>query len=286
MITFTVTNKKGGVGKTTIAANLAQALALCGHKVLAIDNDEQHNLTKSLGLKTQKYDISHLYDITHNVKYDEYAKCVICKTMVDGADCLPSSSRLANIEIAKQNRLQSLISCDTVKNQYDYCIIDCSPGIRSKENDYAVEVADILIIPIEMKQFSLDAAYEMANIVINQYGKSKDDILIIPNKYKNTQKHKVILEAIRTLDIGHVTDTVISYDENLDSVITDRKAFLLSSSCSKATLNLINILKEIFPIEDVEEKINTIRMRERLRKNIENLKLYREKKLTENCLVN
>jgi chromosome partitioning protein len=286
MVTFTVTNKKGGVGKTTIATNLVQALALCGNKVLAIDNDEQHNLTKCLGLHIQNYDISHLYDINLEIDYDEYAKSVICNTMIKDADCLPSSSRLAHVDITKTNKLANLLQCSAITDNYDYCIIDCSPGIKNKENEYAIEVADMFIIPVEMKQLSLDAAYEMVDILINRYNKSKNDIVIIPNKYKSINKQNIVLSTFHNMYAGNVTNTVIPYDENLDSVITDRKAFLLSSSRSKATLNIINLLIEIFGIKDAENKINAIRKKERLEKSIESLNQYRAKKVLEDNLIN
>ncbi|MCD6155488.1 MAG: AAA family ATPase [Candidatus Atribacteria bacterium] len=50
MSRLTITNQKGGVGKTTIAANLGASLAMRGGKVLLADLDQQSGLTVSLGL--------------------------------------------------------------------------------------------------------------------------------------------------------------------------------------------------------------------------------------------
>ena len=48
---FSVTNKKGGVGKTTSTLNLAAALHAAGKKILVIDNDHQGNLTAASGIR-------------------------------------------------------------------------------------------------------------------------------------------------------------------------------------------------------------------------------------------
>jgi len=48
MTTIAIANQKGGVGKTTIALNLAQGLAARGYRTLAVDNDAQGNLTSGL----------------------------------------------------------------------------------------------------------------------------------------------------------------------------------------------------------------------------------------------
>ena len=64
MITIAVTNQKGGVGKTTIAFNLAQLSVQSHSSVLAIDNDPQGNLTTSF-IENQispKANILHAYD--------------------------------------------------------------------------------------------------------------------------------------------------------------------------------------------------------------------------------
>ena len=61
MKTVSVINHKGGVGKTTLAGCLAQALALSEYRVLALDNDSQHNLSTLMGLTPKSPGIRDVY---------------------------------------------------------------------------------------------------------------------------------------------------------------------------------------------------------------------------------
>jgi len=60
-VCFKCSEQKRRVGKTTVASHLAQALGLIGQKVLVIDNDEQHNLTRTLGITVAEINLA---DIT------------------------------------------------------------------------------------------------------------------------------------------------------------------------------------------------------------------------------
>lgn len=274
MVTFAVTLKKGGVGKTTVSSNLAQVLGVCGKKVLVVDNDEQHNLTKSMGLKVQKIDIADLY--SGNVDVDKFMNNGIYETMIDGVHCIPSSNKLTKISV-KGNRLKELLERREINEYYDFCIIDCPPGVKNKENECAIQAANLFILPVEMKQFCIDGMVEMINVLTSEYGRDMSEIIIIPNMIREVKKHLDIIATLRNAYPENVTSIYIPYDEVLDNVITEKKSLVISRSSAKATAYFIKLMFEVFGLDEttVWDTIKAKRKSERSETGKKNLIRYR-----------
>lgn len=131
-----VTNKKGGVGKTTITANVAAALARLASKprVLAIDLDSQYDLSKSLGI-APAYQAEHptIYDVLVDLDQTPLEKARITLPAA-GFDLVPGSQRMAALAVDvgdvvdKHQRLQ--FALEELHDHYDYILLDCSPSVE------------------------------------------------------------------------------------------------------------------------------------------------------------
>ncbi len=144
---ISVVNQKGGVGKTTTVISLAAYLGKKKKKVLVIDMDPQSNSTSSMGIDETKLEQS-IYDVLIDEKpIDE----VIVKTNTQNVDICPTDINLAGAEIelvsqiSREQILKTALS--SVKDRYDYIIIDCPPTLGLLTINALTASTDI-IIPI------------------------------------------------------------------------------------------------------------------------------------------
>ena len=137
-----VVNFKGGSGKTTTAAHLAQHLALKGHRVLAIDLDPQASLTALHGIQPELDNVPSLYE---TLRYDDERKPiseVIRPTNFPNLDIVPASLELQEYEYDTPVALTSSDphegrtfftriskALSEVDDRYDVVVIDCPPQL-------------------------------------------------------------------------------------------------------------------------------------------------------------
>lgn len=149
-----VTIQKGGTGKTTTAAALAQAAAYTGKKVLAIDLDPQANLSFALNANTESGGSS--YDLLQGA-----AAADVIET-VSGIDIIPAAWELSTetSERSSARRLQSAL--EPIKNNYDLIIID-TPATAGELQYNAFMAATGLLIPLQADIYNLKSLYQTAD---------------------------------------------------------------------------------------------------------------------------
>ena len=149
MIKFTVTSTKGGVGKTTLTANLGALLADMGLRVLLIDADVQPSLSKYFPLAMPKP----LAGLTEVIVRGEVTSQCITPTLYRNLDIVVSDDPEGNLphwllnRIDRGFRLRFALQSPAVVGAYDCVLIDTQGAIGPLQ-DAAVLAADILVSPI------------------------------------------------------------------------------------------------------------------------------------------
>ena len=146
--TIAIANQKGGVGKSTTAINLSSCLGEMGQKVLTIDMDPQGNTTSGLGIEKEEQENTVYELLLGQCQLEDCIQSLEFK----GVSLIPSNVNLAGAEIEligvdeKEYILKN--SIETVKDQYDYIIIDCPPSLNMLTIN-AMTTADTVLVPIQ-----------------------------------------------------------------------------------------------------------------------------------------
>ena len=161
---ISITNQKGGVGKTTTAINLSAALAEANQKILLVDFDPQINATTGLGVELDDNDKT-IIDAIHQ---KDQAKNYIKRDVKNNLDVFPGSIELSSIEtelLGKDDREQELKKVlDPLRDEYDYIIIDCPPAVGIITVN-ALVASDACIIPVQCEYFSLEGLKQVLSAV-------------------------------------------------------------------------------------------------------------------------
>lgn len=260
--TLTVSNQKGGVGKTTTTVNLAAALASVGARVLVIDLDPQGNASTALGVP-HTADIPSVYDVL----IDEFPLADIVQTSPESPllTCAPSTIHLAGAEIelvsqvAREHRLRRALEeyLAAAEEPPHVVLIDCPPSLGLLTIN-AFTAADEVLIPIQCEYYALEGLSQLlgsvqmiqkhlnpplhvSSILLTMYdGRTRlaqqvaEEVRAhFPKEVLNT----VIPRSVRVSEAPSFGQTVIAYDGQSAGAVAYREAAveLLAREADEAT---------------------------------------------------
>lgn len=176
-----ITANKGGTGKSTSAAALAQAAASTGRKVLAIDLDPQGNLSFMLNADQTgggSLELLHGADPAQLIRHTS-----------QGVDAITATPELSQERTAQGSGRRLAKALRQIRDNYDLIIIDATPH-NGELVFNALQAADGLLIPLDTDNSSLQGLYQTTDIA-HQIQRSNPGLEIlgaILTKYDNRPK--------------------------------------------------------------------------------------------------
>ena len=232
---------KGGTGKTTTAAALAQAATAAGKKVLCIDLDPQANFTFFIGADQNQRGSYHLL-------HGENPAALIQHTG-QGIDVISASPDLAAEKTAtgSANRLYNAI--EPLKKKYDYIFIDTPPQMGELTFN-ALQASTGLLIPLETDNSSLQGLYQIADIAhqIKQSNRKLKILGVILTRYDSRPKLNRYIKDVIT-DKGKETGAPFLMAIRAGVAIREAQAMQQS---------LFDYAPESKPAQDYKELFETI----------------------------
>ncbi len=245
---ISISNQKGGVGKTTTAVNLSASIAAGEKDCLLIDCDPQGNASTGLGVDPATLEQG-LYDVLIGGMPPETA---ITETLLPRLHLIGATRNLIGAEVemvsmkGKEFLLRNAIS--ELRKRYDYIFLDCPPSLGFLTVN-ALTAAESVLIPLQCEYYALEGLSQLLTTAkaakkgLNP-GLRLADILLTMYDSRNNLSHQVEDET-RALFKDRVFKTVIPRNVRLSEAPSYGKPIILYDIASKGAQCYLALAREL-----------------------------------------
>ena len=245
---ITVTNQKGGVGKTTTAINLATALVAIGQKVTILDLDSQGNA--STGFAISNRDKNSYQFFYGKIGFNEAKQ----ETIIPKLSIIPSTLDIAAIDVelagieGKEFYLKKAIENSINEIEDDFIIIDNPPSLNLVTVN-SLAVADEVLVPMQCEFFAMEGLVQLTNTFnqIKEHLNPKLNLMgVLLTMYDKRNKVTLDVEKeVRNYLGEKVFQTVIPRNVRVSEAPSFGKPVLIYDKDCPGSKAYINLAKEI-----------------------------------------
>lgn len=247
-VIISISNQKGGVGKTTTAVNLSASIAASDKRCLLIDCDPQGNATTGLGVDKASLK-SGLYDFMLGSSLKDSA---VVGTATSGLSLMGATKELigAEVEMHDEKEREYLLKNKIMplKNEYDFIILDCPPSLGFLTIN-AITSSDFVLIPLQCEYYALEGMTQLLNTLKAVKKRLNPDLKVIGivlTMYDSRNNlSSQVEEEVRQHFKGTVFNTIIPRNVRLSEAPSHGKPIILYDPKSAGTQSYLKLAGEV-----------------------------------------
>ena len=260
MRTIAVVNQKGGCGKTTVAINLASALAEANQRTLLVDMDPQSHCAVGLAVPEEQIEQS-IYDVLISKSRNEPIKLTeILWQIGNRLELAPASIDLSAFEqqmagIADRECCLKTILTE-VKNEYDYAIVDCPPAVGLLTFN-ALRAATDVIVPVETGYFALHGLSRQLDTlsILSKRCNQDVNVRVLASMYDiRTKMAREILAELRKHFADRMFNAIVNFNTKLKEAASFGQPINEYDPASKGQLNFRTLAEEVLGFQATQQR--------------------------------